>query len=149
MRLHELAEALDLREFTPSQGSDPDITRGYTSDLLSDVLAHAPTGGVLITLQANREVITVASLAGLQAVIFSCGQTPDERTIARATADRLSLFGSQTDSFEVAGRLYESGLRGAQRPQNGCASSPHGHRGGHRAEADWSGASPRTLETGG
>jgi hypothetical protein len=149
MRLHELAEALDLCEFTPRQGSDPDITRGYASDLLSDVLAHAPAGGVLVTVHANGEVIAVASLVGLRAVIFSCGQTPDDRTVARATADVLSLFGSQTDSFEVAGRLYESGLRGAQRPRSGCASSLRDYRGGHRAEADWSGALPRTLETGG
>jgi hypothetical protein len=149
MRLHELAEALDLCEFTPGQGSDPDITRGYASDLLSDVLAYAPAGGVLITLHANREVIVVAGLAGLRAVIFSGGQSPDDRTVAKATADGLSLFGSQTDSFDVAGRLYESGLRGGQRRQSGCASSPRGHRGGHRAEADWCGGSPLTLGTGG
>jgi hypothetical protein len=149
MRLHELADALDLCEFTPGQGGDPDITRGYASDLLSDVLARAPIGGVLITLLANREVVAVASLAGLRAVIFSCGRTPDDRTVASAAADGLSLFGSQTDSFEVAGRLYESGLRGARRPQSGCASPLRGHRGGHRAEADWSGALPLTPETGG
>jgi DRTGG domain len=149
MRLHELAKALDLHEFTPSQRADPDITHGYASDLLSDVLAHAPAGGVLITVQVNREVITVASLAGLRAVIFSCGMTPDDRTVERAETDGLSLLGSQTDSFDVAGRLYESGLRGGQRPQNGCTSSLRGHSGGHRAEADWSGASPLTLGTGG
>ena len=149
MRLHEMAEALDLCEFTPGQGGDPDITRGYASDLLSDILAYAPAGGVLITLHANREVIVVAGLAGLEAVIFSGGQTPDDRTVAKAMADGLSLFGSQTDSFEVAGRLYESGLRGGRRPQSGCASALRGHRGGHRAEADWSGLSPLTVRTGG
>jgi hypothetical protein len=149
MRLHELAKALDLREFTPSLGSDPDITQGYTSDLLSDVLTDAPVGGVLITLHANREVVAVAGLAGLRAVIFSCGRTPDDRTVERATAKGLSLFGSQTDSFELAGRLYESGLRGGQRPQAGCPSSLRGPRGGHRAEADWSGVSPLTVGTGG
>jgi hypothetical protein len=149
MRLHELAEALDLREFTPTQGNDPDITHGCAFDLLSDILAYAPPGGVLITLQMNREVIVVAGLAGLHAVIFSCGRTPDDRTVERAKADGLSLFGSNMDSFEIAGRLYESGLRGGQRPQRGCTPSLRRLRGGHRSEADWSGARPLTLSTGG
>jgi hypothetical protein len=56
MRLQELADVLGLKPLAPtdgapSGGADPDITRGYASDLLSDVLANAPSGGVLVTLQ--------------------------------------------------------------------------------------------------
>jgi hypothetical protein len=113
MTLKDLVEALDLRPLTSAAPSDAEITHGYASDLLSDVLAHAPAGGVLVTLQVHLNVIAVASHAGLQAVIFSCGRTPDDDIVERATAEGLSLFGSKADTFEIVGRLYESGLRGS------------------------------------
>jgi hypothetical protein len=112
MRLHELAEALELSELTPATDGDANITHGYASDLLSDVLAHAPEGGVLITLQVHLNVIAVASHAGLRAVIFSCGRMPDDDILQRAAAEGLSLYGSKADTFELVGRLYELGLRG-------------------------------------
>ena len=41
----------------PCDGADgADVTAGYASALLSDVLANAPEGGVLVTLQDGREV---------------------------------------------------------------------------------------------
>jgi hypothetical protein len=114
MRLQELAETLGLEELTSATDADADedVTQGYASDLLSDVLAHAPEGGVLITLQVHLNVIAVASHAGLRAVIFSCGRMPDDDILQRAAAERLSLYGSKADTFELVGRLYELGLRG-------------------------------------
>jgi hypothetical protein len=112
MRLHELAEALELQELTAIADDGADITHGYASDLLSDVLAHAPEGGLLVTLQVHLNVIAVASHAGLRGVIFSCGRTPDADILERAAGEGLALFGSKADTFELVGRMYELGLRG-------------------------------------
>ena len=134
MELHELARLLDLRPLSPTP--DPhadesgypdggaeithgypdgaaDITHGYASDLLSDVLANAPAGGILVTLQVHLNVIAVASHAGLRAVIFSCGRIPEDDVIQKAAEEGLSLFVSSSDTFEIVGRLYELGLRGS------------------------------------
>lgn len=123
MRLRELADVLTLEHLTPQLSSaddsyddgpaDADLTRGYASDLLSDVLANAPVGGVLITLQVHLNVIAVASHAGLRAVIFSCGRRPEPDVVERAAEEGLALFVSPVDTFELAGRLYELGLRGS------------------------------------
>ena len=112
MRLEELAQKLDLRELTPGVAHGGDVTGGYASDLLSDVLAHAPADGVLITLQVHLNVIAVASHAGLQAVIFSSDRIPEQDVIDRAVGENLCLYSSSADTFEIAGRLYEMGLRG-------------------------------------
>jgi hypothetical protein len=123
MQLQELARALDLQPLVPAvelyhdENEDRDegieITQGYASDLLSDVLANAPTGGILVTLQVHLNVIAVASHAGLQAVIFSSGRIPDEDVVEKATEEGLSLYASKSDTFEIVGRLYELGLRGS------------------------------------
>ena len=122
MTLQELAKVLGLEEIRPegdaaaaqAAGDDPsaDIDRGYASDLLSDVLANAPAGGVLITLQVHLNVIAVASHAGLRAVIFSCGRRPEDDVVRRATEEGLALYSSKDDTFELVGRLYNLGLRG-------------------------------------
>ena len=111
MKLVELTQDLELTNLTPEIVCDEDLTGGYASDLLSDVLVHAPEGGVLITLQIHLNVIAVASHAGLQAVLFSSGRTPEEDVIARAVAEGLSLFVSPADTFEIVGRLYQAGVR--------------------------------------
>lgn len=112
MRLEELAQRLNLRELTSGIAHGDDVTGGYASDLLSDVLAHAPAGGVLITLQVHLNVIAVASHAGLQAVIFSSDRIPEQDVIDRAAGEDLCLYASSANTFEIAGRLYEMGLRG-------------------------------------
>jgi hypothetical protein len=120
MTLQDLVRELGLEEITPdgtagggSAAAPLDVTRGYASDLLSDVLANAPAGGILVTLQVHLNVIAVASHAGLAAVIFSCGRKPDDDVIERAAEEGLALFGSKADTFELAGRLYTLGLRGS------------------------------------
>ena len=123
MRLQELARVLDLEEITPSgaaaeRGADgtaeAEITRAYASDLLSDVLANAPTGGILVTLQVHLNVIAVAGHAGLRAVIFSSSRQPETEVIAKAAEEGIALFVSAADTFELAGRLYQLGIRGSR-----------------------------------
>jgi hypothetical protein len=115
MRLQDLVTTLKLTELAPSgaAGGSPEITRGYASDLLSDVLANAPAGGVLVTLQVHLNVIAVAGHAGLAAVIFSSGRRPEDEVIAKAAEEGLALFVSPEDSFTLVGRLYELGIRGS------------------------------------
>ncbi len=131
MRLQELAQVLDLQALTPgldrpgdetgasagvetsTTALDADITRAYASDLLSDVLANAPSGGILITIQVHLNVIAVASHAGLHGVIFACGRTPEPDVIGRAAEEGLALYVSGADTFDLAGRLYELGVRGS------------------------------------
>lgn len=119
MKLAELAQILGLRPLTPGLAAaveepDSEVTRGYASDLLSDVLANAPRGAVLVTLQVHLNVVAVASHAGLRAVIFSSGRLPDAEVIARAEEEGVALYSSQADTFDLVGRLYQLGLRGSK-----------------------------------
>lgn len=115
MTLRELARELELTELTPAgtgEGEE-EVTRGYASDLLSDVLAHAPAGGILVTLQVHLNVIAVASHAGLRAVIFSCGRLPGVDIVERAAIEGIALFSSPADTFELVGRLHDLGVTGS------------------------------------
>ncbi len=114
MKLADIARKLALKNLTPEINLDrcPDITYGYASDLLSDVLAHAPAGGVLITVQVHMNVVAVAVHADQSAVIFALDRMPDEITRQRAAEEGVCLLGSPESAFEIVGKLYALGLRG-------------------------------------
>ena len=114
MTLQELARELGCTELTPdvTENRETEIARGYASDLLSDVLAHAPEDGVLVTLQVHLNVIAVASHAGLAAVVFAGGRSPEPDVLERAVAEGIALYSSPADTFDIVGRLYALGVKG-------------------------------------
>ena len=91
------------------------ITRCYASDVLSDVLAKAPRGALLLTVQAHPVSVAVAAQAGILAILYTDGQTPDEETIRRAQSADITIGVTPLDSFDAAGHLWGQGLRGASR----------------------------------
>lgn len=113
MKLDRIAAALEARTLASASGAEAaDVTAGFVSDLLSEVLAHAPRGGLLVTVQAHLNVIAVAVHAELSAVIFAAGRQPETAVIERAMREKVALYVSDLTAFEIVGRLYELGLRG-------------------------------------
>jgi hypothetical protein len=113
MKLNELAAQLGLECLASTPLADQaEITAGYVSDLLSDVLAHAPRGGVLVTVQVHLNVVAVAVHAGLAAIVFALGRRPDDVVCARAREEGIALYASTLPAFELVGRLYAAGVRG-------------------------------------
>jgi hypothetical protein len=114
MNMVEIARNLGLKSITPDIRFDKDmhITKGHSSDLMSDVLANAPEGGLLVTIQVHVNVIAVAIHAGLAGVIFSSGMTPEERVVHKAVEEGLALFVSEDSTFDIVGKLYALGIRG-------------------------------------
>jgi len=114
MTLGTLAATLGLEMLTPelSANGGADVTAGHASDLLSDVLANAPSGGVLLTIQVHMNVIAVALHAGLAAVIFTSGMRPEEAVRLKAVQEGIPLLATAETTFETAGRLYGMGLKG-------------------------------------
>ncbi|MBN2307752.1 MAG: serine kinase [Candidatus Hydrogenedentes bacterium] len=114
MNLAAMADELSLGKLTPElpDRDGTEITAGYASDLLSDVLAHAAPGGVLITAQVHLNVVAVAAHVDLAAIIFSSDRTPEDAVRERAVEEGIALFTSDETTFDIAGRLYALGLRG-------------------------------------
>lgn len=106
MTVKEMAQTLGLTIFTGEEGLEKEIEGGYTSDLLSDVMGYADAGHVWITLQTHKNVMAVASLKELAAVILVKGFAPDEDTAELARQEQISILGTTEQAFELSGRLY-------------------------------------------
>ncbi len=111
MKLLELIESLSLDVKTPGADLTREVTGGYVSDLLSDVIGHAPEGAVWVTLQAHLNIVAVASLKGLAGIILANNRTPEEGTLKKASEMNVPVMTSGLPAFELVGRLYALGLR--------------------------------------
>ena len=106
MILKEITEKLNLKVHSGADQLDKKVTGGYVSDLLSDVMGNANEGEVWITLQSHMNVVAIASLKELAAVILINGIVPDAAVVARAEEEKVSLLVSMEPAFVVAGKLY-------------------------------------------
>jgi len=93
MTLQELIDGLNLRLLTtPKNFSQIQPSGGYASDLLSCVMAGAQHEGIWVTLQAHINIVAVAALLDLVAVIITENALPDEATIARANTENITIL---------------------------------------------------------
>jgi predicted transcriptional regulator len=112
LTVNELVSALPVTVIAASGGMDKPVEGGYVSDLLSNVMGFARQGSVWITLQGHPNVIAVASLTGLAAVIIAGGVQPDSVTVQKAESEGVVLLTSGLPAFELVGRLYALGIKG-------------------------------------
>ena len=90
------------------QFEDVDLAGGYTSDLLSDVMANLEEGQVLITIQAHKNTIAVASLAGAAAVIFCHGRAAAPDVVEAAAAEGIALFNTPDNQFNATCKVAKA-----------------------------------------
>jgi predicted transcriptional regulator len=107
MKVSELVEILDLKVYSGSNGLDREITGGYVSDLLSDVMGNAQEGQLWITLQVHQNVIAIASLKDMAAVIVVNNLEPMENAIRHSNNENIPVLGTSLPTFEIAGKLYQ------------------------------------------
>lgn len=112
MTLQEIVAQLNLRQLTAERDfSEIELHSGYTSDLLSCVMAGARHHGVWVTLQSHSNIVAVAALLELGAVIITEDTAPDQDTIDKANEEEINLFVTDKSTFWVVGKLWEMGLR--------------------------------------
>ena len=112
MTVRDVIETLGLEILTENEGLEREVTGGYASDLLSDVMAHSKAGNLWVTLQSHRNILAVATLKELAAVVLVNGRTPDAETLLKAREEKVLVLASWLPAFELVGRLYQMGVRG-------------------------------------
>lgn len=106
MKVSELINKLNLELVSGSSGVNNEITGGYACDLLSDVMGNSDEGQVWITLQTHKNVMAIASLKELAAVILVKGLEPDEDTREQSGEEGIPILKTREGAFETAGKVW-------------------------------------------
>jgi len=114
VNLREIIDALDLTVINEGDGLDTAVESGYVGDLLSDVIASGKQGDLWITIQVHENIIAVATLKDLAAIILAKNSKPLDETLESAREEGVTLLTSPLTAFELITRLAELGIHGAR-----------------------------------
>lgn len=114
MKLSHIIKKIPMKVQTPTANLDVEVTGGYISDLLSDVMANANKGDVWVTLQIHQNTVAVATLKELAGIILINGKQPALETIKKAEEENVSILTSDLSAFELICELCKLGISGAR-----------------------------------
>ncbi len=108
MTTQELTDLLGLKALSTFEPRE--ITGVFISDMLSDVMAGAKSGNLWITVQTHKNIVPAANLVDASAVIVTNGKQVPEETIELANKHDIAILWTESQTFELVGRLYSLGL---------------------------------------
>ncbi len=112
MTLREVKEILDA-EVVVGQGQlDREIQTGASADSMSDVLAFAKTGSLLLTGLTNPQVVRTSDILDIAAIVIVRGKRPFGETIRLAQELEIPILLTKYILYEAVGRLYAKGIVG-------------------------------------
>ena len=114
MTLENLIALTGAKNMTPGLPLDTQVSCGYTCDLLSWVMAHGKQGMAWITVQTHTNVIAVASLMEMAAVIIPEGIQMEEPSLEKAREEGVAVLQSDKTAFALCALLAQHGLPSSQ-----------------------------------
>ncbi len=110
--LREVQKILDAEVLVGEDKLDLEVKTAFGADLMSDVLAYAVSGCLLLTGLTNHQVIRTADVLDIAAIIIVRGKKPSPETLKAAAEKKIPVLSTKYILFESAGRLYENGIVG-------------------------------------
>lgn len=110
MKVSELRDRFDLEVAAGKKGMDREIEDGYCGDLLSDVIAHCPRNAVWLTIQSHQNIVAVAVLREIAAIILVNGSLPDDETKRKADEEGIPILVTPLHAYKMAGEIYRAAM---------------------------------------
>jgi predicted transcriptional regulator len=113
MTLAEVKKILDADVIVGEDKLDMEVGRAFAADLMSDVLAFAKEGSILLTGLTNTLVVRTADTLDLRVIVFVRGKRPAPDAIKLAKEKNIPLLATRYIMFESCGRLFTAGMQGS------------------------------------
>lgn len=111
MKLSDIINELELEIVNRGQVDMMSAIRfGYACDLLSQVLASVKEDSIWITIQNHLNIIGVATMASIPAIIVCEGHEISDEVIDKADEEDIAIFKSKENAFRLSGKLYKCGI---------------------------------------
>jgi xanthine dehydrogenase iron-sulfur cluster and FAD-binding subunit A len=114
--LDDIRLALEAEVLSGHDRLSAPVERADATDLMSQVLAFARPGTVLLTGLTNIQVVNTAMVAELSGLIFVRGLRPSDEVVARGRSMSLPMLLTHRCMYRACGLLYALGLPGLLAP---------------------------------
>lgn len=113
--LAQIKDLLDAEVVVGEDRLDLEIKTAFGADLMSDVLAFARSGCLLITGLSNPQSVRTAYALDIAAIVVCRGKALTNKFIEIARELGIPILWTQYIMFEACGRLYREGITGCIR----------------------------------
>jgi predicted transcriptional regulator len=111
MILDQVKDILDAELLIGEDKLSIELSGGAASDLMSDLLRNPKEGALLLTGLTSLQAIRTTVIAGMAAVVFVRGKTPDSDIIALAKENGIALLSTPLNMYTSCGKLFGNGLK--------------------------------------
>ena len=112
MKLAEIKDVLQCAVLTGEDGLSTDVERVVASDGMSEILAFARPGALMLTGLTNVQSVRTADIANVRAIVYVRGKRPEDAAIKLAQKSNIPVLATKLGMFDVCGILREHGLKG-------------------------------------
>lgn len=106
MKVRDIVEVFKLNIISGEEWLDNEFASFYASDILSCVISSAKEGSVWITQQTHKNIMAVAVLKKISAVILVNGVLPEEEVVEISNREEIPILGTSDDTFLISGKFY-------------------------------------------
>jgi len=73
-------------------------------------MGNAPIGCIWLTVQTHQNIVAVAVLREMAAIVLSGDQQPDQETVDKANEEGIPILLWPAAAFDLAGQVYQAGI---------------------------------------
>ncbi|MGI6552308.1 MAG: transcriptional regulator [Clostridia bacterium] len=118
LTLAAVRDMLNARVLWGEEMLHREVKAAFGCDLLSDMLAYAPEGVLLLTGLTNEHLINTADIIGACGIVYVRGKMPNKSIINLAAEKGIPLLSTKMFLYEGCGVLYAGGLPGLVNHRN-------------------------------
>ncbi len=112
MTLREVKEILEAEVIVGEDQLEKEVKTAFSADLMSDVLAFATAGSLLLTGVTNPQVVRTAEILDIAAIVMVRGKRPSQETTQLARELSIPILSTRYILFETSGKLHARGISG-------------------------------------
>ena len=111
MTIREIAGLLNANVYSSDETlMQKDVETAFGSDMMSDVLAFAEEGSVLISGLLNPQVIRTAHMLDMPCIVFVRGKVPTQEILSLVEESHIVVMSTPLRMYATCGILYTAGL---------------------------------------
>ena len=112
MKLAEIKDVLKCEVLVGNENLALEVETVVASDGMSEILAFARPGALMLTGLTNVQSVRTADIANVRAIIYVRGKRPDEKALNLARKQGIPVLATRLGMFDGCGILRERGLKG-------------------------------------
>ncbi|MBS4535955.1 serine kinase [Clostridium sp. D2Q-14] len=110
MKISQIIKELDLELISGEKGLDNETNGVYSGDLLSVVMASAKEKQIWLTVQTHINIVAIASLIDISAILIVEGMEVEEDTIEKSNELGIPIIRTNKTTYEISIELYKLGI---------------------------------------